>query len=231
MNCKFFKNMKIKDMPWYNRPGARLKRKGVFSLSDAELLAIIIGRGDKTENAIDLANRVLATNNFNKIAELSLPELEKEFKNPVKAMKINAMFEIFRRTNKLMKKGFKLQIKNASDVYQYYVDELQNKTKEYFYALFLDTKNRILKEELVSIGTLNESLIHPRELFNSAVQASCNSVIIVHNHPSGDCVPSENDKEVTKVLVEAGEIMGIKVLDHVIIGKEGFMSLKESGIM
>jgi DNA repair protein RadC len=223
--------MKIKDMPWYNRPGTRLKRKGVFSLSDAELLAIIIDRGDKTENAIDLANRVLATNNFNKIAELSLPELEKEFKNPVKAMKINAMFEIFRRTNKLMKKGFKLQIKTASDVYQYYVDELQNKTKEYFYALFLDTKNRILKEELVSIGTLNESLIHPRELFNSAVQASCNSVIIVHNHPSGDCAPSDNDKEVTKVLVEAGEIMGIKVLDHVIIGKEGFVSLKESGIM
>ncbi len=223
--------MKIKDMPWFNRPGARLKRKGVFSLSDAELLAIVIGRGDKTENAVDMSNRVLATNNFDKIAELSLSELEKEFKNPVKAMKINAMFEIFRRTNKLMKKGFKLQIKTASDVYQYFVDELQNKTKEYFYALFLDTKNRILKEELVSIGTLNESLIHPRELFNSAVQASCNSVIIVHNHPSGDCVPSENDKEVTKVLVEAGEIMGIKVLDHVIIGKEGFMSLKESGVM
>jgi len=223
--------MKIKDMPWFNRPGARLKRKGVFSLSDAELLAIVIGRGDKTENAVDMSNRVLATNNFDKIAELSLSELEKEFRNLVKAMKINAMFEIFRRTNKLMKKGFKLQIKTASDVYQYYVDELQNKTKEYFYALFLDTKNRILKEELVSIGTLNESLIHPRELFNSAVQASCNSVIIVHNHPSGDCVPSENDKEVTKVLVEAGEIMGIKVLDHVIIGREGFMSLKESGVM
>ena len=223
--------MKIKDMPWFNRPGARLKRKGVFSLSDAELLAIIIGRGDKTENAIDLANRVLATNNFDKMAELSLSELEKEFRNPVKAMKINAMFEIFRRANKLMKKGFKVQIKTASDVYQYYVYELQNKTKEYFYALFLDTKNRILKEELVSIGTLNESLIHPRELFNSAVQASCNSVIIVHNHPSGDCVPSDSDKEVTKVLVEAGEIMGIKVLDHVIIGKEGFVSLKESGVM
>ena len=223
--------MKIKDMPWYNRPGARLRRKGVYSLSDAELLAIIIGRGDKNENAVDLSNRVLATNNFDKIAELSLSELEKEFRNPVKAMKINAMFEIFRRTNKLMKKGFKLQIKTASDVYQYYVDELQNKTKEYFYALFLDTKNRILKDELVSIGTLNESLIHPRELFNSAVQASCNSVIIVHNHPSGDCVPSDSDKEVTKVLVEAGDIMGIKVLDHVIIGKEGFMSLKESGVM
>ncbi|MDH7507445.1 MAG: DNA repair protein RadC [Candidatus Thermoplasmatota archaeon] len=223
--------MKIKDIPWFNRPGARLRKKGVFSLSDAELLAIVIGRGDKTENAIDMANRVLAKNNFDKMSELSLPELEKEFKNPVKAMKIIAMFEIFRRTNKLMKKGYKLQIKNASDVYHYFVDELQNKTKEYFYALFLDTKNRILKDELVSIGTLNESLIHPREIFNSAVSASCNSVIIVHNHPSGDCVPSDSDKEVTRVLVEAGNIMGIKVLDHVIIGKEGFTSLKENGLM
>jgi len=223
--------MKIKDMPWFNRPGARLRRKGVFSLSDAELIAIVLGRGDKNENAIDLSNRVLASYNFDKLADLTLPELEYEFRNPVKAMKITAMFEIFRRTNKLMRKGFKSQIKTASDVYQYYVDELQNKTKEYFYALFLDTKNRILKEELISVGTLNESLIHPREVFNSAVKASCNAVILVHNHPSGDCVPSENDKVVTKELVEAGKIIGINVLDHVIIGKDGFMSLKESGIL
>jgi DNA repair protein RadC len=217
-------------MPWYNRPGARLRRKGVFSLSDAELMAIVLGRGDKNENAVDLANRVLASYNFDKLADLTLPELEHEFRNPVKAMKITAMFEIFRRTSKLMKKGFKSQIKTASDVYQYFVDELQNKTKEYFYALFLDTKNRILKEELISVGTLNESLIHPREVFNYAVKASCNAVILVHNHPSGDCVPSENDKVVTKELVEAGKIMGINVLDHVIIGKDGFISLKESGL-
>jgi len=222
--------MKIKEMPWFNRPGARLRRKGVFSLSDAELLAIVLGRGDKTENAVDLSNRVLASFNFDKLSDLSLAELENEFRNPVKAMKITAMFEIFRRTSKLMKKGYKSQIKTASDVYQYYVDELQNKTKEHFYALFLDTKNRILKEELISVGTLNESLIHPREVFNSAVKTSCNAVILVHNHPSGDCVPSENDKVVTKELVEAGKIMGINVLDHVIIGKEGFISLKESGL-
>jgi DNA repair protein RadC len=223
--------MKIKEMPWFTRPGVRLRRKGVFSLSDAELLAIVLGRGDKTENAIDLSNRVLAIYNFDKLAELTLLELEKEFKNSVKAMKINAMFEIYRRTNKLMKKGFKIQIKTASDVYQYYVDELQNKTKEYFYALFLDTKNKILKEELISIGTLNESLIHPREVFNPAIKASSQAVILVHNHPSGDCVPSDSDKEVTKELVEAGKIMGINVLDHVIIGRDGFISLKESGVM
>jgi len=223
--------MKIKEMPWFNRPGARLKRKGAFSLSDAELLAIVIGRGDKNENAVDLSNRVIASHNFDKLADLSLPELEKEFRNNVKAMKIQSMFEIFRRTNKLRKKGFRSQITTAQDVYNYYIDELRNRTKEYLYALFLDTKNNIMREELISVGTLNTSLIHPREVFNPAVQTSCNSVILVHNHPSGDSEPSENDKEVTKLLVEAGESLGIKVIDHIIIGKDNFLSLKESGMI
>ena len=98
--------MKIRDIPWYNRPGVRLKKKGVSNLSDAELLAIILGRGNKEENAIDMSNRVLGNYNFHKLADLSLPELEKEFNNQVKSMKITAMFEIFKRTNRLHKKGF-----------------------------------------------------------------------------------------------------------------------------
>ena len=126
--------MKIKDIPWYNRPGIRLKKKGVSILSDAELLAIVLGRGNTEENAIDLSNRVLGNYNFHKLADLSLHELEKEFKNQVKAMKITAMFEIFRRTNRLNKKGFKPKIGNAEDVFNYYVDQLQDKKKEHFYA-------------------------------------------------------------------------------------------------
>lgn len=221
--------MKIKEIPWYNRPGVRLKRKGVASLSDSELLAIVLGRGDKTENAIDLSNRVLSTNNFHKLSDLSLIELESLFKNQVKAMKIQAMYEIFRRTNRLNKKGFKTKISTAEDVYNYFKDELETKNKEHFYALFLDTKNRIISEELISVGTLNASLIHPREVFNPAIKSSANSIIIVHNHPSGDCEPSTNDKEVTKMLAEAGEILGISVLDHIIIGKAGYCSMKEKG--
>jgi len=223
--------MKIKEMPWFNRPGVRLKRKGVSSLSDAELLAIVLGRGDKTENAVDQANRVIASYNFDRLADLSLPELEKELRNPVKAMKIHAMFEIFRRTNRLRKKGYKSQIKTAHDVFDYYADELQGRTKEYFYALFLDTKNRIIREELISVGTLNASMMHPREVFHPAIQASCNSVILVHNHPSGDCKPSDEDKEVTKTLIDAGKILGVNVLDHIIIGKDTFYSLKEEHII
>jgi len=220
--------MKIKDIPWYNRPGIRLKKKGVSILSDAELLAIVLGRGNTEENAIDLSNRVLGNYNFHKLADLSLHELEKEFKNQVKAMKITAMFEIFRRTSRLNKKGFKPKIGNAEDVFNYYVDQLQDKKKEHFYALFLDTKNRIIAEDLVSVGILDASIIHPREVFKSAINASSNSVILVHNHPSGDCTPSKADEEVTELLYNAGDILGINVLDHIIIGKNNYYSFKEN---
>ncbi len=220
--------MKIRDIPWYNRPGVRLKKKGVSNLSDAELLAIILGRGNKEENAIDMSNRVLGNYNFHKLADLSLPELEKEFNNQVKSMKITAMFEIFKRTNRLHKKGFNKKIGNAEDVFNYYVDELRDKKKEHFYALLLDTKNRIIAEELVSVGILDASIIHPREVFKSAIKASSNSVILVHNHPSGDCTPSKEDEDVTKILENAGDLLGINVLDHIIIGKDNYYSFKEN---
>jgi len=223
--------MKIKEMPWFNRPGARLKRKGPSSLSDAELLAIVLGRGDKNENAIDQANRVLATQNLDKLSNLSLIELEQEFKNPVKALKIQAMFELFRRTNRLNRKGFKTQIKTAQDVYNHFVDTVKDKNKEHFYALYLDTKNRIIEEELVSVGILDASLIHAREVFSPAIKANCRSVILVHNHPSGDSTPSTEDKEVTKMLYNAGHLLNIKVVDHIIIGKDDYFSLKEKKLM
>jgi DNA repair protein RadC len=219
--------MKIRDIPWYNRPGMRLKKKGVSTLSDAELLAIVIGRGNKEENAVDISNRVLKSHNFNKLSNLTFHELEDEFRNQVPAMKMLAMFEIFRRANKLTRKGYKASIKTAKDVYSYFVDELQEKNKEFFYALLLDTKNKIIGEELISVGTLNSSLIHPREVFNPAIKASANSIILVHNHPSGDCEPSEEDEKMTKKINEGGDLLGIKVLDHVIIGNDDFKSMKD----
>ena len=223
--------MKINDIPWYNRPGMRLKKKGVGSLSDAELLAVVIGRGNTKENAIDVSNRVLKSFNFDKLSVLSFHELKTEFKNQVPAMKLQAMFEIFRRTNRLKSKGFKIKIKNAEDVYNYFKDELEVKNKEHFYALFLDTKNRIIGEELISVGTLNASLIHPREVFNPAIKASANAIILVHNHPSGDCKSSDEDKQVTKSISDAGEVVGIKILDHIVIGKDNFTSLKKDEML
>ena len=223
--------MKIKDIPWYNRPGMRLKKKGVGSLSDAELLAVVLGRGNTKENAIDVSNRVLKSYNFDKLSNLSFHELKTEFKNQVPAMKIQAMYEIFRRTNRLNKNGFKTKIKTAEDVYNHFVDELKDKKKEQFYALYLDTKNRIIGEELISVGTLNASLIHPREVFNPAIKSSANAIILVHNHPSGDCTPSPEDKQVTKQIKEAGNMLGINLLDHIILGKDNYLSIKEKEIL
>jgi DNA repair protein RadC len=222
--------MNIREMPWFERPGARLKRGGPEVLSDAELLAIVLGRGSREENVIDCSRRVLREQNLNYLAEQSLPELAKTFgDDTVKALKVSAMFELFRRTNRLKVQGFATKIQSAEDVYHYFADRLAEKKKEYFYALCLDTKHRIIHEELVSVGILDASLIHPREVFNPAVKASCHAVILVHNHPSGEAEPSIDDKEVTKLLMEAGSLLGIEVLDHIIIGTNGFVSLKEKG--
>jgi len=218
--------MKIKEMPWYTQPWMRVQNDGVSAMNDAELLAAVLGEGYGTDNAIDLSNRVLASYNFSKLANLSLPELKREFKKDIHAIRVAAMFEIVRRTNKLAKHGFSKKIENAKDVYNHFVDELKDKKKEYFYVLFLDTKNRIIGEELVSVGTLNSSLIHPREVFKGAIKASANSVIFVHNHPSGDYNPSKDDKEITKRLYDAGNILGIKILDHIVVGTDGFCSVK-----
>jgi len=224
--------MNIREMPWFERPGARLKRSGPEVLSDAELLAIVLGRGSREENVIDCSRRVLREQNLNYLAEQSLPELAKTFgDDEVKALKVSAMFELFRRTNRLKVKGFSTKIQSAEDVYHYFADRLAEKKKEYFYALCLDTKNRIISETLVSVGILDASLIHPREVFNPAVKASCHAVILVHNHPSGEAEASAADIEVTKMLYNAGDIIGISVLDHIIIGKQGYSSMKEKGII
>lgn len=223
--------MKIYEMPRFTRPNVRLKTQGTSSLSDAELLAIIFGRGNTKENAIDVSNRILKNAHFYKLSTLSYQEIHAQLQDEIKTMRLMAMFEIFRRTNKLKKQGYKQKITCAEDVFNRYVDQLQDKQKEHFHALYLNTKNHVIADQLVSKGTLNASLIHPREVFKKAIQSSANSLILVHNHPSGDPTPSKEDEVVTKNMVNAGELLGITILDHVIIGKETYMSMKESGVI
>jgi DNA repair protein RadC len=223
--------MKIKDMPWYTQPWTRVENDGVSAMNDAELLAAVLGKGFENENAVDLSNRVLASYNFSKLANLSLPELKQAFRKDIHAIRVAAMFEIVRRTNKLAKHGFSKKIETAEDVYNHFIDKLKDKKKEHFYALYLDTKNRVIEEELVSVGILDASLIHPREVFNPAIKVSAHSIILVHNHPSGDSTPSKEDKEVTKMLYNAGHLLNIKVVDHIIIGKDDYFSLKEKKLM
>lgn len=215
--------MRMKDIPWWNRPGFKLKKGS--KPDPAELLAIILEKGIRVnESSIELANKLLTKyKSLAGLSNVSLRELEKEV-GKVKALKLKAMFELFNITNKAKRGGFKPTIECAKDVYNYFVDFLKDKKKEHFYALLLDSKNRIIKEELISVGTLNSSLVHPREVFKEAIKESANAIVLVHNHPSGNVEPSSEDLAINYKMKEVGELVGIKVLDHVVIGK-GYKSI------
>ena len=189
------------------------------SLNDAELLAILMQSGFRGENALDLSNRIISLFGIEKLNSLSLSELMKiKGIGLAKAAKLVAAFELNKRVNsgRICEKV----INNASDIANYYMERLKDKKKEYFIAVFLDSKNKIIKDEVISIGTLNSSLVHPREVFKEAIKCSANSIILVHNHPSGEIEPSDEDYRVNKVIVETGNLVGIKVLDHLIVGDE-----------
>tara|TARA_Y100000034_G_scaffold136241_1_gene211741 strand:+ start:98 stop:760 length:663 start_codon:yes stop_codon:yes gene_type:complete len=219
--------MRIKDISKDNRPRERLQKNGVHVLSDAELLAVIFKTGNKQENAIVMSDRLITRYGIDKLNDLSLKELQ-EIRGigPAKAMQIKALFEFNKRHN--LSKVMDLPIKTAKDVFLYASEKISDNKKEHFMILHLDSKNRVIKDEIISIGILNASIIHPREVFKSAIKESANSIILVHNHPSGDSEPSIEDKEITERLMEAGELLDIKVLDHVIIGKDNFHSFKEN---
>jgi len=222
--------MLIKEMPFYNRPSYKLVEKGPAYLDDAELLAIIINSGNKKENAIDLSNRLLKKYNIHGLGNLSYNELKNEFKgDKIKPTKIMSLIELSKRYSKLTKGGYNSKaISSAKDVYNMLVDEMKNYKQEVFKIILLDTKNKPQAVKDVSMGTLNSSIVHPREVFKEAIKESANSIILVHNHPSGDSKPSAEDEQVTEKLFEAGELLGVKVLDHVIIGKESYYSFQEN---
>ena len=218
--------MRIKDISLDNRPRERLEKQGHGSLSDAELLAIILQKGTKEENVIDMANRLISKYGVDKLSSCSLKELQ-EIKGigKAKASQIIALFALNKRHNLAKQNG--KPIRSAKDVYNYCFPKLAGTDKEHFMILHLDTRNRVVKDEIISVGTLNSSLIHPREVFKSAIKESANSIILVHNHPSGDPEPSEEDKEITTRLFKAGELLRIKVLDHAIIGRGEYYSFNE----
>jgi DNA repair protein RadC len=230
--------MKIKDLPWYDRPDFKLTKKGVQALSDSELLSIIFWSNNKEdEYALSISNRILKEYNLHKLEDagfneiLNIVKLNKfkkaEYSDFKKVRKLLSLIELSKRYNKLKNKGYKYKISSAKDVYDYFVDEYSSKKKEYFICLYLDTKNNIIKDEEISVGTLNSSLVHPREVFVGAIRERANSIILVHNHPSGDCEPSIEDEEITEKLIEAGELLGVRLLDHVIVGNDMYFSFKD----
>ena len=222
----------IHDLPKSERPRERLQKFGSEALSSQELLALILGRGIKGESVMVTAQRLLSTfGNIKAISEASLEELIKvKGIGLAKASQIKAVFELSKRQDLEMElKDF--DIKDPQTIVKAIRAGMKDKAKEHFKLILLNSRNKIIGISTISIGTLNANLVHPREVFKEAIIHNASSVVLAHNHPSGDPEPSEADLEITKRLIEAGKIMGIDVLDHIIITKAGFMSFKEKKLI
>ena len=218
--------MRIAEMGEHCRPRERFLQYGISMLSDTELLAILLQKGTRKQNVLEVATHLLAKQDLDSLPRLSLKELQKvKGIGPLKAMQLKAAFELGRRVRIVKKRGQRIQ--SAKDVFTYTHPIIARETKEHFMVIHLDSQSRIIKHEIVSIGTLNSSLIHPREVFLPAVREHANAIILAHNHPSGNPSPSQEDKEITVRLFEAGELLAIPVLDHVIIGHARYFSFKE----
>lgn len=222
----------IKDFDLKDRPRERLISKGADSLSDEELLAIIIGTGTRDKNVIELSREILETFSYENLSDIEVSELIKI--KGIKSAKASSIVASLRFGQRIAQKTIEkkiTKISSSEDIYNYLKNELADKKNEYFYAILLDTKNVIISKEVISIGTLDASLVHPREAFKPAVKKSAKSIIFVHNHPSGDFSPSNDDFKTTQRLIEAGDILDIKVLDHIIIGKDGYYSFKKENLL
>jgi len=226
------KSFTIHDLPISERPRERLQKFGVEALSAQEILALILGRGIAGESVMVTAQRLLSQfGSLKGIAGASLEELAQVRGIGVaKASQIKAAFELSNRLGSYSESANMPLVKTPDDVAGLVQGRLKGKKKEYFLALLLDTRSRLIRLAEISVGSLDGSIVHPREVFKEAVSASAASVIFVHNHPSGDTEASEDDIRLTKRLAEAGEIMGIDVLDHIIIGGKKYLSLKREGL-
>ncbi len=219
--------MKIKDLPNSSKPRERFVERGAPVLTDAELLALILRTGAKGENVVELSNRILSMYSLDKLFDCSLNELQKiKGIGESKAIQLLTIRELGIRY--AQKKNPITKITEAKDVFNYFHERLRNEKQENFIVLLLDVKNKIIKEELVTKGVLDAAIVHPREIFKPAIRNSASKVILVHNHPSGDSTPSEEDLEITEKMIKVGEELDIKVLDHVIIGRDSYWSKIES---
>lgn len=221
----------VREWPETERPRERLIKYGAEALSDAQLLAIVLRTGSNGKTVIDTAIELLQNfHGLRGLEEASISELKSlRGIGTAKIAQIKASFEIGKRA--LREKAQEQIFNSAEVVYNYCFPKLNGLKKEVFITLLLDTKLKLIKEVKVSEGTLNQSLIHPREIFKEAVKESAYALILIHNHPSGDPTPSEQDIEITKKLKKASEILEIPILDHVIVGRGRHYSFKEKGIL
>ncbi|MDR1322119.1 MAG: DNA repair protein RadC [Gracilibacteraceae bacterium] len=219
-------------MPAELKPRERAVRYGVGALSNGELLALLLRVGTQGENALRLAEHILTeTGGLRALAKITLPELTKtRGVGQAKALLLLAAFELGRRTAEDTDDPDRVVVTKPEDAVTL-LNDMRSLDREHFRVIFLNTKNKVLGSESISVGSLNSSIVHPRECFKGALRYGANAVILAHNHPSGDPTPSRQDLALTQRLVDSGKILGIEVLDHIIVGEKNFISLKESGDM
>jgi DNA repair protein RadC len=224
----------IKDWPEDDRPREKLLRKGPQALTDTELLAIILRNGHAStgESAIDQARLLLSRfDDFRGIDEAAFSELKRvKGIGPAKIAQIKASLEMARRLGSHKWESGQ-PLRSSEDVFHHFRHGLGKEKKELFYVILLNNKNKKLREVKISEGSLTASLVHPREVYNPVIRESAAAVIFVHNHPSGDPAPSQEDIEITRRLKEVGEVMGVRVLDHVVIGHDRYFSFSDRGML
>ncbi|MBE6138551.1 MAG: JAB domain-containing protein [Firmicutes bacterium] len=225
--------MTIKDIPKEERPRERLISLGVEQLNNEELLSILLKTGNKNSSVKELSNSLLKeVGSIGKLGEVNYHFLRKiKGIGDAKACSILTAIELGKRIKNEQNNLRNIQITNAEAVFSYFNNLFYGVKQEYFYCVYLDNRKKVLEVKLLFIGTVNQSLVHPREVFKEALLLSASSIICVHNHPSGYIFPSRDDKELTNRLIEIGKLIGIRVIDHIIIGSDEYYSFLENGLM
>ena len=222
--------MKIKDLPKIERPREKLIAKGAENLKDSELLAILLRTGRAGKNVIEIASQILTKHSKKRLLQMTYEDLLKiKGIDSAKATTLLASFELSKRALEVNDTNLPTIITPKDVVAQ--LTDLRHNKKEHFIALYLNARNQLVHKETISMGTLNANLVHPREVFEPALKYSAAGIIVAHNHPSGDPKPSEDDMEITKRLAEAGKMMGVELLDHVIIATNSHFSFKDEKLL